>query len=478
MESQEASSGQEGPTRGGPQPPVWKNQTYSMWVREVEVWEMACGHQVSKRAFILALAQTGGVKREKAVKWVSQNPNAGVERGASMLLEELKTLSSGEATKGVDNLAQVIGARRQQGESVGGYVDRFLMMVSDLEETGEGNSLQESEAGRLALCVMMLKGSGLDSTRRQILSASDAMKDVAHLGRELKRGEELAKACEIRESVYKTGTQDGPDLSKMITEQVASVLAAWKGAGKGGGGWQRQQQQGGKGGKGGKSGRRCWRCDRTSHVQRDCYATHKADGTKIESKPNKDKGKGPKGFKMVEDWDEADSFPVMLVTLRVADVPAEKKQTNRQPCDGRTWVVDSGASVHISSQVENAHNVRDRVTMLTVANGESLRADKIGDFWLETKSLNGTKGGRFLLKDVILCQGCPYNILSVNSATRKGAAFEFRQDGGAIKMNTGAKLEFLRVNEEGGQYVVNATPVKGENSPRSGEEKRRETASQ
>ena len=126
----------------------------------VEVWEMACGHQVSKRAFILALAQTGGVKREKAVKWVSQNPNAGGERGVSMLLEELKSLSSGEATKGVDNLAQVIGARRQQGESVGAYVDRFLMMVSDLEETGEGNSLQESEAGRLALCVMMLKGSG------------------------------------------------------------------------------------------------------------------------------------------------------------------------------------------------------------------------------------------------------------------------------------------------------------------------------
>ena len=82
------------------------------------------------------------------------------------------------------------------------------------------------------------------------------------------------------------------------------------------------------------------------------------------------------------------------------------------------------------------------------------------------------------MKDVILCQGCPYNILSVNSATKKGAAFEFRQNGGAIKMNTGAKLEFSRVNEEGGQYVVNAIPVKGENSPKSGEEKRRETASQ
>ena len=45
-------------------------------------------------------------------------------------------------------------------------------------------------------------------------------------------------------------------------------------------------------------------------------------------------------------------------------------------------------------------------------------------------------------------------------------------------MNTCAKLEFSRVNEEGGQYVVNAIPVKGEKSPQSGEEERRETASQ
>ena len=446
----------------GTRAPVWQKQQFSTWLREVEVWEQATGLPRERRAYVLALGQTQGVRRDAATRWVVDDMNdAAGAGGVTGLAEELRKLSEGESTKGVDLLTTIINARRKPGEGLGDYVDRFSMLVNDLGGS-EAGSLGSSEAGRLTLCVMLLKGSGLDSTRRQMLSASDCMKDVEKLARELKRGEEMAQACELREGAHIV--QGTPDLSQQIQEQVANVLAAWKGGGKGGnrgGGW-RQQQNGNasKGGMGGKSARKCWRCDRSSHVERDCYASHKADGSRIESRPTKEKGKGSKGFKIIED---GDSFPIMLVTLRVG---REQRST------AWTWVVDSGASVHIASRdcLAYAHNVRNQVTTLTVANGESLKADSVGGFWLNAG------GKKFLLKDVVLCQGCPYNILSVNSATMRGAAFEFAQKGGAIKLGNGEKLDFSRVNEEGGQFVVHATPA-GESSQLGGE-KRRETAPQ
>ena len=85
------------------------------------------------------------------------------------------------------------------------------------------------------------------------------------------------------------------------------------------------------------------------------------------------------------------------------------------------WVLDSGASRHITADQSillNARRITEPIT-ITFGNGEASTATHVGDVMLRTSA------SAFLLKDVLHVPSASENLLSVHSATKKGVEFKF-----------------------------------------------------
>ena len=85
------------------------------------------------------------------------------------------------------------------------------------------------------------------------------------------------------------------------------------------------------------------------------------------------------------------------------------------------WVLDSGASRHITAHQSillNTRCITEPIT-ITFGNGEASTATHVGDVMLHTPAT------AFLLKDVLHVPGASENLLSVHSATKKGVEFKF-----------------------------------------------------
>jgi galactitol-specific phosphotransferase system IIB component len=90
-----------------------------------------------------------------------------------------------------------------------------------------------------------------------------------------------------------------------------------------------------------------------------------------------------------------------------------------------SWVLDSGATNHITNDYKRLINVRktDDGTVITMANGRKEIVSAVGDVVLS--ELDGLKLDRIILKDVLCVPMAEYNLLSVACAVSKGANFEF-----------------------------------------------------
>lgn len=114
--------------------------------------------------------------------------------------------------------------------------------------------------------------------------------------------------------------------------------------------------------------------------------------------------------------------------------------------DDDTWLVDSGATIHVVrhisylSRVVSRHNLQN----LKVANGDSVHVDAIGEVDLQVNDHNG-KLHTITLKNVHVASGIDANIISVSKLSRGGIRTVFGEHGkpNYFKIcNVGAKIPF------------------------------------
>jgi hypothetical protein len=112
----------------------------------------------------------------------------------------------------------------------------------------------------------------------------------------------------------------------------------------------------------------------------------------------------------------------------------------------KQWVLDSGASYHLTSEFHNMINVRDldRDIHITFGNGSAGKATGIGDVLL--------KGTPIILRDVLYVPDASANLMSVTCATANGAEFVFNKSSCDIKVN-GAIIA-TAIRQDNGLYCI------------------------
>ncbi len=98
------------------------------------------------------------------------------------------------------------------------------------------------------------------------------------------------------------------------------------------------------------------------------------------------------------------------------------------------WVLDSGASRHLTGNRELLINLRriNRPNSVTFANGTVGRADYPGDTFLEAAN-----GRYMLLREVLYIPTAAANLFSISTAIQHGAKFHFGPTDCAIQQNGG-----------------------------------------
>jgi len=82
------------------------------------------------------------------------------------------------------------------------------------------------------------------------------------------------------------------------------------------------------------------------------------------------------------------------------------------------WLVDSGASSHLTNNLEGMFNIRNLEFRITVGDGKSMMSPKVGDLKLKFKEKNRYE--EILLTNVKYCPKLYVNLLSMPAALKKG----------------------------------------------------------
>ena len=149
-----------------------------------------------------------------------------------------------------------------------------------------------------------------------------------------------------------------------------------------------------------KDDRRCFYCGKGGHIARDCM------------KKKRDQSRsGGKGGPQRQ-------FNAIALTAR-----SESSARCSGPMEVR-WVLDTGASRHITSNRHILENVRalDAPVIITFGNGAASMAIAEGDVWMKTADAT------FCVKGVLYIPDAKENLISVRYATANGVEFKFCRD--------------------------------------------------
>ena len=162
----------------------------------------------------------------------------------------------------------------------------------------------------------------------------------------------------------------------------------------------------------------CWYCNRPGHFQADCRKKKR---------------------------DEAQSHRTGATALMAAGGAAGHT----------TWVVDSGASYHITSRLEGMVNVRQLATNITITfgNGTTAVATTTGDVELETRIRSTGRTSKIILQGVLYIPNVAINLLSVKQASGRGADFIFKDNRCTISFKGNTIAEGRRIAD---LYCINA----------------------
>ena len=180
----------------------------------------------------------------------------------------------------------------------------------------------------------------------------------------------------------------------------------------------------------GKRGHWRWQCPerRKDFQEGNCFICKKP-GHKAFECPNK-RSSSERANRTAEDG----------LSLTVKDEFALRSADN----EDLLWIADSGATGHMTANLEGMVNVRDVNENIIIADDSKVRAEKIGD--LKLKPTNSTT--TLTLKDVWYIPTLGSNLLSVTKATRAGFQLRnegnvliFKKDGHEIKFNKEIKTK-------------------------------------
>ncbi|MCO5560564.1 hypothetical protein L7F22_014179 [Adiantum nelumboides] len=163
---------------------------------------------------------------------------------------------------------------------------------------------------------------------------------------------------------------------------------------------QKQSRQGGK--KASTSGKekeewKCYICDKTDHIAKDCPEKKKAGSSSIAS-----------AFVHQVELDDA--------------VPSSSSEVGMStaPRSSWTWVVDSGASHHMTPLSDGLENLRHRHGEVTVVDSSNTPIHGIGDMQL----ISDGRGG-FHNSHVLYVPGLGFHLLSVSQLCKLGLTVDF-----------------------------------------------------
>jgi hypothetical protein len=115
------------------------------------------------------------------------------------------------------------------------------------------------------------------------------------------------------------------------------------------------------------------------------------------------------------------------------------------------WLLDSGATHHLSGNRENFLELKEVDGEITVegVSSDLLRVEGIGTVELFCKTSDGTE--RILLEDVRYCPGAGVNLASLSRFLKRGA--EIRGKGDVCELEKNGEV-FLKAVEEDGLLVI------------------------
>ena len=122
-----------------------------------------------------------------------------------------------------------------------------------------------------------------------------------------------------------------------------------------------------------------------------------------------------------------------------------------------SWLVDSGATTHVSTNTMAMSNIKTAIDgeHVRVGNNQTLRATAIGDITLKQKE----SGKELKLTSVMVVPEFARNLISVGRLTEKGNEFVAGKEGSKLKNDVGKIMEF-ETGPDGMAYLI-AERVKG-----------------
>lgn len=241
------------------------------------------------------------------------------------------------------------------------------------------------------------------------------------------KGWTLDQLCsEIKAEAYNLEITKGkgPPARAMLSEEKPAFSGKHKQQGSGGGQKGSNQQKKIKG--------QCWNCGKTGHSFRDC----KSPDTNFAHKPgNKSDG--------------ADAAKALVST----------DKGGRHALTGQEWVVDSGASHHITGNPILLHDYVQYPEPQPLST--AIKADSAHIVGQGTVCMEGINGSTFWLEEVRYVPGLTQNLFSIASGIAQDLIMGASQKGEhvSVKLPSGEKLcEIYKVNS---QYLLDAKALDG-----------------